>query len=96
VDPACFPNWDAGGQCRQFNLTAPQDGSLDTTLKWNELSRGYTMTLFLVQPDGGWTFSPDGASDARLNVRIAAGSTYTLIVMSYAPPQSFELTTTLR
>jgi hypothetical protein len=96
ADPACFPNWDAGGQCQQFNLTAPQDGLLDATLKWNGLSRGYAMTLFFVHPDGGWTYAAEGTPDARLNVPIAAGNTYRLIVMSYATPQSFELTTALR
>lgn len=96
TDAVCFPNWDAGGQCRQFNLTVWQQGSLDVTLKWTALSRGYDMTLFLITPEGGWLAAPEGAGENRLNLRISPGVTYRFIVMSYTPPQNFELTTTLR
>lgn len=96
TDPVCFPNWDAGGQCRQFNLTAASDLSLEATLKRTPPWRGYEMTLFVVSPDGGWQAAPEGTADTRVNLQIAAGATYALVVMSYAPPQTFELTTTLR
>ena len=96
TDPVCFPNWDSGGQCRQFNLIAPRDGSLDVALKWAAISRAYDMTLFFVTPDGGWMPAPEAAGENRLNLRIVAGLTYRFIVVSYATPQDFELTTTLR
>ena len=95
-DPACYPDWDANGQCRQFDLIAPQDGTLAAHLTWTEPQGANIMTLFVVSPNGSWLYDAEVVQHSRLSMPITAGSTYRLIVMSYAAPQEFELTTALR
>jgi hypothetical protein len=91
IDPACFVNWDATGRCRQFDITAARAGILDLWLGWSDPSPASIMTLFVVQPDGTWTYSPDSTTDVYTNVSVSAGLTYHLVVMSYTAPQDFQL-----
>ena len=91
-DPVCFPNWDSGGHCRQFNLTASSDGTLRATLKWEGPSRGvYDPELFLVPPKGGWVSSEDPWPERHLVFHGSTGQTYRIVVIGYQPPQAFEI-----
>ena len=95
-DPFCFPFWDLTGQCRQFDLTATQDGTLEVRLSWSEPV--FEMTAFVVHPSVGWISSdwPIVGREARLRVSVTAGSTYHLLMMSYKPPENFALMATIR
>lgn len=91
-DPACFPNWDSSGHCRQFDLTAPSDVTLRVTLKWDGSSRGvYDPELFLIPPDGAWVYSEDPWPERRLTFHGSAGQIYRIVVIGYQPPQPFEV-----
>ena len=91
-DPVCFPNWDSSGRCRQFDLTAPSEGPLRATLKWEGPSRGvYDPELFVISPDGAWVYSEDPWPERHLSFRGSAGQTYRIVVIGYQPPQAFEV-----
>lgn len=92
-DPACFPNWDASGRCRQHDLTMPADGTLLATVRWT--SRGfYNPEVFLVTPEGHWVYSDDPAwPERQVSLPAKTGLTYRIVVISYGPfPDGFELT----
>lgn len=100
-DPVCFPNWDLSGRCRQYDLTALRDGTLEIRLAWTEPAWDRQMTSFVVNDSIGWItseWSPvvRDVTEAWLRLPVRAGHPYHLLVMSYGPPQSFEMTTTLR
>jgi hypothetical protein len=80
------------GRCRQFAFLAPASGDLGLVL---DQGRFAEMTLFIMFPDGTWMFG-EGFPTQRTSVRVAAGTTYHLVVMSYTPPQDFALTTDFR
>jgi hypothetical protein len=52
----------------------------------------FEMTLFIVRQDGSWMFG-EGSPVQRTRIRVEAGLTYRFVVMSYFPPQDFDLTT---
>ena len=94
TDPVCFPNWDSTGHCREYQLTAAIDGTLEATLIWEGLDRGfYNPDLFLVAPDESWIWANELFRKKQGTARISAGETHRLVVLSYGPfPDRFELT----
>jgi hypothetical protein len=92
-DPGCFQNWDSSGRCRQYDITAPADGTLSATLKWAGPSRDlYDPDLFLVAPDGRWELAPVGYPEKQVSLGARAGGAYRAVVLSYsASPLEFEL-----
>ncbi len=83
-------NWDQTGRCRQFDISAGANGDLALSLAMKPPV--LEMTLFIVFPDGTWMFG-EGSLVQRTTIPVAAGMTYRLVVMSYSPPQDFDLTT---
>jgi hypothetical protein len=60
-------------------------------LKWEGPSRGlYDPELFVVSPDGAWVYSGD-PSPRDLSFLGSTGQTYRIVVISYQPPQKFEV-----
>jgi len=91
-DPVCFPIWDSGGHCRQFDLTASSDATLRVTLRWEGPSRGvYDPELFLVSLNGSWVYAEDPWPERHLDFHGRAGQTYRILVIGYQPPQPFDL-----
>jgi hypothetical protein len=85
-DPACFHSWDASGHCKQYDLVAPADGKLVVTMRWAGPSRGlYDPDVFLVAPDGGWTYGSDAWPEKHVSLPIKSGQTYRIVVLSYGP-----------
>jgi len=71
---------------------ASSDGTLRATLKWEGPSRGvYDPSLFLVSPNGAWVYSEDPWPERRLRFQGSTGQTYRIVVVSYQPPQVFEV-----
>jgi hypothetical protein len=97
-DPECFPNWDATGHCRQYDVTAPSDGLMLATLQWSEPRRGlFDPDVFLVAPDGVWVYAPDGSGAKQAGLSVKAGLVYHVVVLSYGTePQAFKLTVGLQ
>jgi len=95
--PPCFRNWDASGRCNQFDIVAPQDGTLSVRVLWQTRPGAPpdNVDLFVVEPRG-WYASYGGDREASLIVSVTAGSTYHILVMSYRLPQDFELRVALR
>ena len=98
-DVPCFPFWDLTGRCWQYDLTPSGDGTLELRLHWTDQHR--TMTLFIVNDAIGWQSSdrpgtPLVGTEVPLNLPVSAGHTYHVLVMSYSPPQSFQMSTQLR
>ena len=94
ADPACFPNWDSAGRCRQYELTAPTDGTLLATLKVSGPTRGpYNPELFLVAPDASWYWAPEEWPERRLRLQARQGESYRIVVVAYGPyPEAFQIT----
>jgi hypothetical protein len=94
ADPACFPNWDSAGHCRQYELTAPTDGTLLATLRVSGPSRGfYNPELFLVAPDASWYWAPEEWPERRLRLQARQGESYRIVVLAYGPfPEAFQVT----
>jgi len=91
-DPVCYPNWDSSGRCRQFDLTAPADGTLHVTLTWEGPSRGiYDPELFLGTVNGSWMYSEDLWPERHARILMTAGAAYRIVVIAYGPAQPFEL-----
>ena len=92
-DPPCFQSWDKTGLCRQFDLTAPGDGTLLATLRWTGPSRGlYDPDVFLVAPTGAWEYSVGDWPEKQTSLAATKGLTYRIVVMSYGPSaQAFVL-----
>jgi hypothetical protein len=94
-DPVCFPNWDARGHCRQYDLTAASDGVLMARLQWPGFSVGPAdPDLFLVGPDGVWNYAEDDPVNKDRQVKLPAKAqlTYRIVVLSYgSSPQPFGL-----
>jgi hypothetical protein len=86
-------NWDQTGRCQPFALRAAATGDLEVSLT-HDRPNSFEMTLFIVDPDGSWMFG-EGSPVQRTRIRVEAGLTYHFVVMSYDPPQDFDLTTTL-
>jgi hypothetical protein len=91
--PACFQNWDASGRCRQYNITMPADGTLTVSLRWPSAQGLSNPELFLVAPDGTWTYSDGPWPESRLGVATQTGVRYRIVIIAYAPLQEFELRT---
>jgi hypothetical protein len=92
-DPTCFHAWDASGHCKQYNLVAAADGALLTTMRWAGPSRAlYDPDVFLVAPDGGWTYASDAWPEKHVRLPVKSGNTYRIVVLSYGPAlQAFAL-----
>jgi hypothetical protein len=99
-DPACHPSWDASGRCRQFDLTASQDGMLVATLKLTAPHKSepdYDAEVFLVAPDWTTVYSQDAWPERHASLPAKSGLTYRIVVISYGPfPEAFELTVTVQ
>ena len=96
TDPACFQNWDATGRCRFFTVTPSRDGELRLVLSWSTPSATATdlMDLFLVRPDGSWTYAdPTKGEQRRMSQTVSANTSYVAVVMAYGASVDFELTT---
>jgi hypothetical protein len=94
ADPACFPNWDLSGHCRQYELTPSMDGTLIATLRGSGPSRGvYNPELFLVAPDASWYWAPEEWPERRLRLAVRQGKSYRIVVLAYGPfPETFQVT----
>jgi hypothetical protein len=94
ADPACFPNWDSTGHCRQYELTPSMDGTLIATLGTSAPSRGfYNPELFLVAPDDSWYWAPEDWPERRLRLTVRQGESYRIVVLAYGPfPETFQVT----
>ena len=91
-DPVCFPNWDSSGHCRQFDLTAPSDGTLNATLEWEGPSIGtYDPELFVISPDGAWVYAQDPWPGRQVSFQGSTGKTYRIVVIGYQLPLTFEV-----
>ena len=92
-DPACFYNWDASGHCKQYNITAPEDGMLLATLTWTGPSRGlYDPDVFLVAADGAWVYTTDEWPEKHVSLPVKSGQIYRIVVLCYGEPsQTFTL-----
>ena len=89
-DPVCYPNWDSSGRCRQFDLTAPADGTLHVTLTWEGPSRGiYDPELFVRTASGSWMYSDDIWPERHARILVTAGASYRIVVIAYGPAQPF-------
>jgi hypothetical protein len=89
-DPACYPNWDASGRCRQFTLVPDRDGNLRVTLSWAS-SLPDAMDLFIVSPGDMLATAYEGSTRERVTVTVSAGMKYEFLAMSYIQPQTFAL-----
>ena len=91
-DPNCFYNWDASGVCRQFDLTVPRDGTLRISLTWAGPTRGISdPDLFLVSADGSWLLADGAWPVRRVTSPGTIGSSYRIVVLSYAQALDFEV-----
>jgi hypothetical protein len=97
-DPTCFRNWDATGHCRQLNLTVSADGTLVAVMQWTGPSRGlYDPDLFLLAPDGVWTYASDAWPEKHTEMIVERGKTYRIVVLSYGTAsQPFTLNLAVR
>jgi hypothetical protein len=97
-DPVCFPNWDSSGHCRQFDITVRGDGILRALVEWTGPTRGVgNSEVFLVPPDGSWTYAADEWPEKRVSLSVHEGLTYHVVLISYGPfPDFFKLNTDLR
>ena len=93
ADPGCFPAWDATGRCRAYEVVAPMEGTLVANLTDTGPTRGiYDPEVFLVAPDGAWTFSTEGWPDRQVSFAARSGLSYLVVVISYGPfPDAFTL-----
>jgi hypothetical protein len=97
-DPECFYNWDASGRCKQYNLTAPEDGLILATLRWPGPSRGlYDPDVFIVAPDGAWVYAADPWPEKHASLPVKSGQTYSIVVLCYGESsQTFALVVDLQ
>ena len=93
TDPVCFPSWDSTGRCRQYELTASINGTLEVTLTWPPPSRGtYDPELFVIAPDGSWIYADDLPPNRHGTLPITRGVKYRIVVIAYGEfPDRFEL-----
>lgn len=93
TDPACFPNWDSSGRCRQFDVAMPADGTLVATLTYPGPSRGdWNPDVFIAAPDGQWVPPDFGWPDRQVRSPAKQGMTYRVVVLSYGPfPDAVQL-----
>ena len=93
ADPACFANWDSSGRCKQYNLAAPADGVLVTSMRWTGPPRGmWDPDLFLVAPRGDWTVGSGEWPEKRAWLPVKSGEAYRIVVISYgSESQAFAL-----
>ena len=93
ADAACFPNWDATGRCRQYEVRVAVDGTLVATLTGSGPSRGmYNTELFLAAADGAWESAETTWPQRRVSMPARRGDAYRVVVLSYGPfPDAFEV-----
>jgi hypothetical protein len=93
-DAECFPNWDARGRCRAFEVAATATGTLTANMVGSGPSRGLSNPeIFLIAPDGSWTWSGDGWPERHVTMAARNGLVYRIVVISYGPfPDAFALT----
>jgi hypothetical protein len=93
-DAECFPNWDARGRCRAFEVVAAASGTLVASMIGSGPSRGMTNPeIFLIAPGGSWTWSDEGWPERHVKMAATNGVVYRIVVISYGPfPDVFALT----
>jgi hypothetical protein len=92
TDPACWPNWDASGRCKAFEITAPFDGTLMVAVRMTTPAALDTLDLFLIDPGRAYVISSDGINAEEASLPVTAGSIYGVAVMTYATtPVPFQL-----
>jgi hypothetical protein len=65
---------------------------------WAGPSRGlYDPDIFLVAPDGGWTYASDAWPEKHVQLPVKSGNIYRVVVLSYGPAlQAFVLNLKVR
>jgi len=92
ADGACFPNWDATGRCRVFELLPAVDGQLEVSVRRTIPIRTDVLDLFVVSTEGDVVFAFDGWDWEQASLPLLAGRRYGIFVMAYPPfPQEFTL-----
>jgi hypothetical protein len=93
LDADCFPAWDARGRCRAYQLTVEATGTLVATMTGTGPSRGLSNPeIFLIAPDGRWTWSGEGWPERHVDMAATSGLVYRVVVISYGPfPDAFAL-----
>lgn len=93
-DPNCYPEWDSSSRCRQFDLVAPVDGELKATLTWTDPSRGdFDPELFIVTTGKDAVYASTKWPKRIAAIKIRAGATYRIVVLSYLQAFTFSLST---
>jgi hypothetical protein len=92
--PQCFPNWDASGRCRQYDLEMPLDGTMLVTLQWPGPSRGlYDPEVFVVMPNRSRVDYEGAWPERTLRMKAARGEQFRIVIIAYPPfPNEFLLT----
>ena len=91
TDPACWPNWDASGRCKAFEITAPFDGTVTVTVQLASQARTDEIDLFLIDPGRTYVISYSGLIAEEASLPVVAGSSYGIVVMTYSTPVPFQL-----
>ena len=91
TDPACWPNWDASGRCKAFEITAAFDGTLTVAVRSASPSGSDNLDLFLIDPGRAYVISWSGVNAEEASLQVAAGSSYGIAVMTYSTPTPFQL-----
>ena len=91
TDPACWPNWDASGRCKAFEITAPYDGTLTVAVRLASPAGGDNLDLFLIDPGRAYVIAYSGLNAEEASLPVAAGSRYGIAVMTYTTPTPFQL-----
>lgn len=92
TDPACWPNWDASGRCKVFEITAPFDGTLMVAVRMTTPAAHDTLDLFLIDPGRAYVISSAGINVEEASLPVTAGSAYGVAVMTYdITPVPFQL-----
>jgi hypothetical protein len=91
TDPACWPNWDASGRCKAFEITAPSDGTLTVAARLASPAGGDNLDLFLIDPGRAYVVSWSGVNAEEASLPVTAGSSYGIAVMTYTTPTPFQL-----
>jgi hypothetical protein len=97
ADPSCFMDWDSTARCRQFDFTAPRDGTLVAILFLGTPSRSASNPdVIIVAPDGDWRAPDFGWPQNRAQMLAKEGMSYRVVVLSYGPfPETTRLGVTL-
>ena len=92
TDPSCFPNWDASGRCKVFEITAAVDGTLTAAVRIVSPPTYDNLSLFLIDLGRGYVTADSGKNAESASLPVTAGSSYGIAVMAYSDlPAAFQL-----